>query len=189
MNFPQSVIIQEVALRDGLQNEKRVVATADKLRSLRNHGSRKRYYHDEIGYNSRLDELQAGVLRVKLKRIDAYNRKRRERAEQYSARLAGVPGITTPAELKGYFHVYHQYTILTKDRDRIMKALSEKGIASAVYYPVPLHLQDAYRDLNMRAGSLPQAEQAAREVLSLPMYPELTEAQIQSVADAVKKAL
>ena len=159
---------------------------ADSLRSLRNHGSRVRYYHDEIGYNSRLDEMQAGILRVKLARIDTYNRLRRERAEQYTRLLQGVPGITTPSEQRGYFHVYHQYTILTKDRDRIMKALSEKGIASAVYYPVPLHLQKPYRTLGYREGDCPVAEKLASEVLSLPIYPELPPEGVDLICETIR---
>ena len=162
-------------------------AMADGLRSLRNHGSKKRYYHDEIGYNSRLDELQAGVLRVKLKRIDTYNRKRRERAEQYGARLEGVPGITTPVELKGYFHVYHQYTILAKEKERIMQALAAEDMASAVYYPVPLHLQKPYRALGYREGDCPVAERLAGLVLSLPMYPELPPEGVDLICETIRK--
>lgn len=159
---------------------------AEELRSLRNHGSRVRYYHDSIGYNSRLDEMQAGILRVKLKRIETYNRLRRERAAQYSAGLSQVPGITVPAELTGYFHVYHQYTIMTERRDRIMEALSEKEIASAVYYPVPLHLQKSYKGLGYTEGDLPVTEEAAKKVLSLPIYPELPPEDAAFVIDTIK---
>ncbi|HEX9860119.1 MAG TPA: DegT/DnrJ/EryC1/StrS family aminotransferase, partial [Nitrospirota bacterium] len=132
--------------------------TAELLRMLRNHGSRERYYHDEIGFNSRLDELQAGILRVKLARIDTYNRLRRERAAQYTGRLAGIPGIVTPREIDGYFHVYHQYTIQVENREQVMKALADKGISSMIYYPVPLHLQKSYAGLGYKKGDFPVSE-------------------------------
>ncbi|MEK6744589.1 MAG: DegT/DnrJ/EryC1/StrS family aminotransferase [Nitrospirota bacterium] len=161
---------------------------ADHLQSLRNHGSRVRYYHDEIGYNSRLDEIQAAVLNIKFKRIDVYNENRRKNAALYNTYL-NVPGIQTPVESADGTHVYHQYTIRLKDRDAVKKRLDDAKMSSMIYYPVPLHLQSAYKGLGMMPGSLPASEQAAREVLSLPMYPELTVEQIRTVADAVKKAL
>ena len=165
------------------------MALAEHLLSLRNHGSRVRYYHHEIGYNSRLDEMQAAVLRVKFKRIDEYNRMRRKNAALYNMYLA-ASGVRTPVETPDAVHVYHQYTVMVKNRDKVKQVLDgEKKVSSMIYYPVPLHLQAAYRDLGMKQGSLPVAEQAAQEVLSLPMYPELTEEQIKTVADAVKKAL
>jgi len=161
---------------------------ADRVTSLRNHGSKVRYYHDEVGYNSRLDEIQAAILNVKFRHIDAYIAGRRRSAERYAKALA-VPGITVPVEREGCTHVYHQYTIRLKDRDAVKQRLDAAGVSNMIYYPVPCHLQAAYRDLGMHAGSLPVAEQAAREVLSLPMYPELTEGQITAVAAAVQKAL
>jgi len=161
---------------------------AERLQSLRNHGSKVRYYHDEIGYNSRLDEIQAAILNVKFKHIDAYNEKRRNNAALYAKYLA-APGIQLPVESAGGRHVYHQYTIRLKDRDAVKKRLDDAKMSSMIYYPVPLHLQAAYRDLGMGPGSLPVAEQAAREVLSLPMFPELTEEQIKNVSEAIKKAL
>jgi dTDP-4-amino-4,6-dideoxygalactose transaminase len=162
---------------------------AERLMSLRNHGSRVRYYHDEIGFNSRLDEIQAAVLRVKLKHIGEYNEKRGKNALLYNKHLAGSR-IRTPSEKSGTKHVFHQYTIRVENRDTVKKRLDEgKSTSSMIYYPVPLHLQAAYKDLGMRPGSLPEAERAAQEVLSLPMYPELSEAQIRQVADAVKQAL
>ncbi len=161
---------------------------AERLHSLRNHGSKVRYYHDEIGYNSRLDEVQAAILNVKFKRIDTYNANRRKNAALYNKYLA-VAGIQTPVESGDSKHVYHQYTIRVKDRDAVKKRLDDAKMSSMIYYPVPLHLQAAYKDLGMKAGSLPVSEQAAQEVLSLPMYPELTEEQIRTVAEAVKKAL
>jgi dTDP-4-amino-4,6-dideoxygalactose transaminase len=159
------------------------------LLSLRNHGSTVRYYHDEIGFNSRLDEIQAAIIRIKFKHINVYNTMRRNNASLYSRYLAD-PGIRTPSEQSGTKHVFHQYTIRVKNRDAVKQKLDAGKITSSmIYYPVPLHLQTAYKDLGLRPGSLPVAEQAAREVLSLPLYPELTEQQIEKVADAVKKAL
>jgi dTDP-4-amino-4,6-dideoxygalactose transaminase len=161
---------------------------AERLQSLRNHGSKVRYYHDEVGYNSRLDEIQAAVLNVKFKRIDSYNAGRIRSATLYKKYLS-VPGVQTPVEREDGKHVYHQYTIKVKDRDAVKKRLDDAKMSSMIYYPVPLHLQAAYQGLGMKQGSLPVSEQAARDVLSLPMYPELTEEQIRTVADAVKKAL
>jgi len=162
---------------------------AEHMLSLRNHGSRVRYYHDEIGYNSRLDEIQAAILRIKFKHIDEYNAKRRKNALLYNTLLAGT-GIQTPSEQKDTKHVFHQYTIRVKNRDAVKQKLDAGNVTSSmIYYPVPLHLQAAYKNLGMKPGSLPQAEQAAQEVLSLPMYPELTEEQIRLVAEAVIKAL
>ncbi len=161
---------------------------AEKLQSLRNHGSRVRYYHDEVGYNSRLDELQAAVLNVKFRHIDAYNEGRRKNASLYAKHLSGT-GVLVPSEQKDCKHVFHQYTVRIKDRDAVKKKLDDAKMSSMIYYPVPCHLQAAYRDLGMKPGSLPVAERTAQEVLSLPMYPELTEEQVRTVADAVKGAM
>lgn len=162
---------------------------AERLAALRNHGSRIRYYHDEVGFNSRLDDIQAAILRVKLRRIDAYNENRRRNAGIYSGYLKPA-GVGTPIERVGCRHVFHQYTIRLKNRDRVKETLDKTGAASSmIYYPVPLHLQKAYAALGMKEGSLSAAEEAAREVLSLPMYPELTEEQIRTAAEAVIKAI
>jgi dTDP-4-amino-4,6-dideoxygalactose transaminase len=162
---------------------------ASHLLSLRNHGSNVRYYHEEVGFNSRLDEIQAAILRIKFRHIDAYNTMRRNNASLYTRYLVDS-GIRTPSEQSGTKHVYHQYTIRVKNRDAVKQRLDAGKITSSmIYYPVPLHLQKAYEYLGMKPGSLPMAEQAAAEVLSLPLYPELTEAQIKAVAEAVKKAL
>ncbi|MCP1676161.1 dTDP-4-amino-4,6-dideoxygalactose transaminase [Natronocella acetinitrilica] len=162
---------------------------AEELRVLRNHGSRERYHHHVIGYNSRLDELQAVILRAKLKRIDRYNNERRRVARTYSEALAELPGITVPAETAGAHHVYHQYTLLLDgDRARVMEALKQAGSASAIYYPIPLHRQEVF--LRDYAGvSLPVAESAAERCLSLPIYPELDPARQQTVIDALRTAL
>ena len=161
---------------------------AERLFSLRNHGSKVRYYHDEIGYNSRLDEMQAAVLNIKFKRIDQYNENRRKNAHIYNQHLAGK-GIQTPFESPDGTHVFHQYTIKIKNRDAVKERLDAAGVSSMIYYPVPLHLQKAYDFLGMKPGSLAVTEQATREVLSLPMYPELTAEQIKAVSEAVIKAL
>ncbi len=159
-------------------------AMAEELRVLRNHGSRERYHHHVIGYNSRLDEIQAMILRSKLRRISSYNERRRHVARIYNERLAELPGLRTPWEDPEGYHVYHQYTILVEDRPRAMDILRDAGVACAIYYPVPLHRQEVFRD--QYAGlSLPVTERVAQECLSLPMYPELTNEQIRTVTDAV----
>lgn len=161
-------------------------AAAERLRRLRDHGRVAAYRHAMIGYNSRLDELQAAVLRVKLRRLDAYNRRRRENARRYGERLANSDVVPPVDNGKG-LHVYHQYTIRTANRDVIRNALAAAGIASAVYYPVPLHRQEVYAADNPGA-SFPAAEAAAEQVLSLPMYPELAEEQIDEVVRVVRQA-
>ena len=164
-------------------NESRV---ADRIRELRNHGSIGSYRHTRVGFNSRLDEIQAGILLVKLKHIDEYNRKRRRNAGLYSGLLSDT--VRCPVQKKGSHHVFHQYTIMSRKRDAIQQRLREKGISSVVYYPVPLHLQKALRFLGYRRGDFSVAEKAAREVLSLPMYPELEESAIEKIARTVKEA-
>lgn len=159
---------------------------AERVRRLRDHGRIEGYRHGVVGYNSRLDEIQAAVLRVKLRRLDEYNRRRRENAQRYTERLRGA-GIALPVEDGKGLHVYHQYTVRAGRRDEIRNALSAAGIASAIYYPIPLHRQAVYA--NQYWGiRFPQAEAAAEEVLSLPMYPELSEQQIDEVAQAVRQA-
>lgn len=162
-------------------------ALAEAIRVYRDHGSRRRYHHSVIGYNSRLDELQAAVLRVKLKHLDGFNRSRRGAAQAYNERLAGS-GVTPPFEDKKGTHVYHQYTVKSDRRDALQSALSKAGIASAIYYPVPLHLQEVYRD-QCAGVRFPAAEEAASKVLSLPMYPQLSPAQIEKVCQVVLSAL
>lgn len=154
------------------------------IRELRNHGSRGSYRHKRVGYNSRLDEIQAGILLIKFKRIEEYNEQRRRNALLYNDLLKNT--VQCPVEREGAFHVYHQYTIKNRKRDRIQQALREKGISSVVYYPVPLHLQEAMKFLGYRRGDFPAAEKAAREVLSLPMYPELEEATIERMCRTIK---
>ncbi|MGI8740747.1 MAG: DegT/DnrJ/EryC1/StrS family aminotransferase [Gammaproteobacteria bacterium] len=159
---------------------------AAQFRMLRNHGSKVRYHHDVIGYNSRLDELQAVVLRAKLKRIDRYNDQRRQVARWYTELLEGA--VQTPLETENARHVYHQYTLLSPHRDRIMSRLQAAGIASAIYYPIPLHRQVAFTG-QYRAQELPVTERVSAQCLSLPMYPELEEPAVRAIVNEVKEAL
>ena len=160
---------------------------AEQLRMLRNHGSKVRYYHDIVGYNSRLDELQAVVLRAKLPHIDRYNRERRRVAHRYSAGLAGL-GLQTAHEDGVGVHVYHQYTLLTDRREAIQQALSAQQIASAIYYPVPLHQQKVFASIS--AGqSFPVTESVASRCLSLPIYPELSDSAVDEVCGVIRQAL
>ncbi len=162
---------------------------AQRVRSLRDHGARHKYCSDEIGWNSRLDEIQAAVLRVKLRYLDAWNGLRRTHAAAYDALLKPLNGTMTPA-LGGWGeHVYHQYTIRVPRRDATQKALAAQGVSTAIYYPIPLHLQPAYAALQYKPGSLPESERASAEVLSLPMYPELSPEQLAHVAGALAQAL
>ncbi len=157
---------------------------ADTIRELRNHGSRGSYRHKRVGFNSRLDEIQAGILLVKLIRIDEYNRKRRQNASFYNNLLSDK--VKCPVEKKGAYHVYHQYTIMSHKRDEIQQKLKENGISSVIYYPVPLHLQKALKFLGYQKGDFPVTEKAAKEVLSLPMYPELEESAIIKISKIIK---
>jgi dTDP-4-amino-4,6-dideoxygalactose transaminase len=159
---------------------------AEKIRILRNHGSSTRYHHLLVGYNSRLDEIQAAVLCVKLKRIDEYNEARRHNAAIYCAAIKKKE-IVLPSVSPGCEHVYHQFTIRTKNRDALASALGQKGIASAIYYPVPLHHQQAFFNMYHLDVVLPQAETCTKEVLSLPMFPELEEEEIKFIASVINK--
>ncbi|MEW6419392.1 MAG: DegT/DnrJ/EryC1/StrS family aminotransferase [Nitrospirota bacterium] len=160
---------------------------AETIRELRNHGSRGSYIHNRVGFNSRLDEMQAGILLVKLKLIDEYNRKRRHNAALYNSLLSDI--VKCPFEKKGAYHVFHQYTIMSHKRDEIQQMLKENGISSVIYYPVPLHLQKALKFLGYQKGDFPVAEKAAQEVLSLPMYPELDESSIRKIAEIIRSAV
>jgi len=163
---------------------------AAKLRVLRDHGQQPRYYHHFVGLNSRLDALQAAVLSVKLPKLDEWSAARARHAERYAAEFAqrGLGDVVaTPPVAEGCQHVWNQYTVRITDgrRDALQKYLSDRKIGSAIYYPVPLHLQKCFAALGCEPGSLPVTEQACREVLSLPVYPELTEAEQGAVIDAV----
>ena len=163
--------------------------SAERLRTLRNHGSAKKYYSTEQGWNSRLDEVQAAILRVKLRHLDAWGAARRGKATSYDRLLSKISGVVTPVVASWAEHVYHQYTIRVPQRDHVQKVLAAHGIASTVYYPTPMHLQPVYSSLGYKQGDLPESERAAAEVLSLPIYPELTENQIARVGETLAGAL
>ena len=163
-------------------------ALANKVRMLANHGRMKKYEHEIEGYNSRLDTLQAAVLSVKLRHLKAWTERRQQHAALYTKLLAGTSSIVTPSVHPDATHVYHLYVVRVQHRDRVQQALKEAGIATGIHYPIPLHLQPAYRYLNIPAGSYPVAERFAGELLSLPMYPELTSDQIAFVCDTLIRA-
>lgn len=161
---------------------------ANQLRMIANHGSAKRYYHQMIGVNSRLDNLQAAVLHTKLPYLDRYNTTRRWAAQRYTELLDELEEVTTPYTHDNCGHVFHQYTIRVKgDRNALSEHLKSQGIANAIYYPIPLHLQEGYQSYGFKEGDLPETEQASKEVLSLPIHSEMNEEIIQSVTDAIKE--
>ncbi len=162
---------------------------AEKLKVIRNHGSKTRYYHEEIGLNSRLDEIQAAILRVKLPYLDNWNKKRREVASYYNELLRDVEEIQIPCELEETYCIYNQYTIKIPNRDKINDYLREKNIMSMIYYPVPLHLQEAYGYLGYKEGDFPITESLSKVVLSLPNFPEITKKQQEAVVETLKKAI
>jgi dTDP-4-amino-4,6-dideoxygalactose transaminase len=170
-------------------------AVAERMRSLRNHGGKQRYFHDEVGANSRLDSIQAAVLRVKMPHLARWNDARRERARTYGRLLtsAGLTktGAASPAPivllktLPGAYHIYHQYVIRVRDRDKLRTFLAERGIGSEIYYPIPLHLQKCFAYLGHAPGDLPEAERAALDVLALPIFPELEEDEQRHVVESI----
>jgi len=162
---------------------------AERVRTLRNHGQSEKYRSTEPGWNSRLDEIQAAILRVKLRHLSNWQRARQAHAAEYNRLFSQIPGVMPPLAPEGLEHVYHQYTIRIEQRDALQKFLNEKKIGSTVYYPYPLHLQPLYASLGHRAGDFPHAERAAREVLSLPMYPDLRKEQIARVVETVAEFL
>ena len=159
---------------------------AEMVRVLRVHGSKPKYYHSTIGYNSRLDTIQAGILSVKLKYLDDWTKKRREHAEVYNSAFKDLDMITPKAESFNY-HIYNQYTIAVKNRDELRNYLKEKQIGHDTYYPVPLHLQECYKFLGYKKGDLPVSEKKAEEVVSIPIYPELTEEEQKYVISTIKE--
>jgi len=161
---------------------------AERARMLRVHGSRARYYHDEVGANSRLDEIQAAVLRVKLKHLDSWASGREKNAKRYDALFAkaAIKGVlSTPKISEGCSSVYNQYVIRVKKRDELRAHLAGEGVGSEVYYPLPLHLQKCFKNLGYKKGAFPVSEKAAKEVLALPIYPELTQAQTRRVVEVI----
>jgi dTDP-4-amino-4,6-dideoxygalactose transaminase len=162
---------------------------AERVRTLRNHGQAAKYLSSEPGWNSRLDEIQAAILRVKLRHLSNWQRARQSHAAEYSRLLSQIPGVMPPIAPESYEHVYHQYTIRIEQRDALQNFLNGRQIGSTVYYPYPLHLQPLYASLGHKPGDFPHSERAAREVLSLPMYPELRKEQIARVVEAVAEFL
>jgi len=160
---------------------------AEKIRMIRVHGSKVRYNHEILGLNSRLDTLQASVLLVKLKYLDSWNAKRIEIAKKYNDAFKDLDDVVIPYSEAYNKHIYHQYTIRTKRRDELAKFLREKGIQTAVHYPIPLHLQKAFSHLGYKQGDFPISEQYSNEVLSLPMFPELKDEEIDYVVESVKE--
>ena len=162
-------------------------ALANRVRMLRTHGWQQKYYPEILGYNSRLDTLQAAILRVKLGYVDRWNSRRRQLAEEYNQTLSGYSDLTLPYQAPGVQHVYHLYVIRFPARDRLQQRLKESGIASSVYYPQPLHLSDPCQGLGYQPGDFPNAEGASRETLAIPLYPEMTQEQVNRVMAVVKK--
>ncbi len=160
-------------------------ALADKVRMFRDHGQSKKYYHDMIGWNARMDGIQGAVLGVKLKHLPGWTEARRKNAALYNQFLSNADGITTPAEGDYAKHVYHIYPILVKNRDALITHLDARGISCGIHYPVPVHLTGAYKFLGYKKGAFPFAEQCADQFVSLPMYPELTRDQIKYVVDSI----
>lgn len=161
----------------------------EKIRTLRDHGQVRKYYHRVVGWNGRMDGIQAAVLRVKLRHLEKGNQLRRSHAAHYGRALAGFEEVIRPIQAPDVRHVYHIYAIRVPDRDEVIRFLGQKGVGCGVHYPVPVHLQEAYRDLGYEPGAFPVAERCATEFLSLPMFPELTPAQVDTVVQAVKEAL
>jgi len=173
-------------------------AIRDRLRRLRDHGRQGVYHYEELGVNSRLDAVQASILQIKLRYLETWNQQRREVANRYQQLLSPLPGLVLPQEIPGSKSVWNQYTIRVSNRDRsaseplrntLRSKLQEYGILSMVYYPLPLHLQPAYQKLGYKPGQLPEAERASQEVLSLPMFPELTLEQQEQVVYRLKDCL
>ena len=159
---------------------------AEKMRLLRNHGYEKKYYHKIEGYNYRLDAIQAAILRVKLKHLDEWTEKRRRNAKLYNQLLKGSK-VKTPLEMEYVKHVYHLYVIRADNRDKLNLRLKENDIGATIHYPLPLHLQEAYKNLGYKKGDFPISETCSAELLSLPMFPELTEDEIKKIVEVIKK--
>ncbi len=161
----------------------------EKIRLLREYGQSKKYHHEIMGYNSRLDALQAALLKVKLKHLEENNQRRRKHAAVYTALLKDLPEIELPQQREGSEQVYHLYVIRTKRRDELRDYLQTRGIQTGIHYPLPIHLQQAYQDLGYPEGSFPCTERNSKEILSLPLFPELTEEEIKAVGEEIKNFL
>lgn len=160
-----------------------------KVQTLREHGQPRKYHHSMIGWNARMDGVQAAVLRVKLRHLARWNTLRRSHARVYDELLAGLENAVTPAEAAYARHVYHLYPVRVPDRDAVLKEMGELGVSCGVHYPVPVHRQAAYHHLELGTGSYPVSEKAAQELLSLPMFPELTRPQLEHVASTLRQVL
>jgi dTDP-4-amino-4,6-dideoxygalactose transaminase len=161
----------------------------EKLKILRDHGQERKNFHSVVGWNCRMDGIQAAVLRIKLRQLEAANQRRRNHAAQYDAGLRELDEVITPMQASYARHVYHIYAIRVSDRDETIKCLADQGIATGIHYPVPVHLQEAYQTLGYTPGAFPIAERCAAEFLSLPMYPELTHSQVEQVIQGVKETV
>lgn len=162
---------------------------ARRVRLMRDHGSEQKYRHEIVGWNSRLDSVQAIVLNAKLRRLEAWNQARRQAAERYTRLLSDMPGVRVPATADGNLHVWHLYVVRVQDRDRVLAALRAAGVGASIHYPTPIHLTEAYRVLGYPAGSFPVAEAAADQILSLPLFPHITAAQQERVVAELAGAL
>ncbi len=171
-----AITTNDAALREGMQ-------------MYREHGQKKKYYHDVVGWNGRMDGIQAAVLSVKLKYLNQANDGRRRVAARYNQLLAGLPGVSLPVEVEYAHHIYHVYALRVAQRDTILKLMGERGVSCGIHYPVPVHLQNAYANLGHKRGDFPISEACADSFLSLPMFPELTDAQIDTVATEFKACL
>jgi dTDP-4-amino-4,6-dideoxygalactose transaminase len=163
-------------------------AVASRIRALRDHAQGKRYYHDEIGYNYRMDAFQGAVLGIKLRYIERWTEKRRFLAARYNEILSALP-LQLPSEAHDRRHVWHLYVVMHRERDRIRQELEARGILTALHYPVPVHLQKAYRHLRYRVGDFPVSERIARECVTLPLFPEMSMAQQDRVIEALIEAI
>ena len=161
-------------------------ALATRLRSLRTHGGSRQYFHDEVGWNSRLDALQAVVLEVKLRLLDGWTEGRQANARFYDEAFAGIDGLTPPAVGAGKRHIYNQYILRTERRDELREHLAERGVGSAIYYPLALHLQPCFANLGYLEGQFPESERASQETVSIPVNPDLREDERAYVAEAVR---
>jgi dTDP-4-amino-4,6-dideoxygalactose transaminase len=162
-------------------------AMAGKMRMLRDHGQSKKYHHDVIGWNDRMDGIQGAILSAKLKHLSAWNDARRKNSQLYTKLLKGADHIIVPEEAAYARHIYHVYALRVQNRDKLMNSLGERGISCGIHYPVPIHLTDAYKFLGLGRGSFPVAEQCANEFLSLPMFPELAQEQIEYACSEIKR--
>jgi len=165
-----------------LTNNKNI---ADKVSIIKDHGSEKRYHHSVPGFNGRLDAIQAAILRVKLKHLDSWNEQRRKNAQYYNDLLKDY--VKVPSIRDGYYHIYHQYSILVDKREKLIDFLRNRGIPTAVYYPIPLHLQEVFRYLGYKEGDFPVSEKVSKDILSLPIFPELKEEERQYIAESILK--